>query len=180
MDIKAFSIKIDKAEAAKLAESRGKWLRRVLFGSKSIVEVRLHFVECRLITYEITHKPNFLEKFIFRKSQENKQRITMLADGTNGSVAWVDSMPGMVMMQNVAESQIQYVDKDDAHIVSKGQVVALKVVHRHIGGIPEIKLLSIDSVFRPYWIAFFDEVVEGRKVRYCPVAADGCGIHRAI
>lgn len=180
MDIKAFSIKIDKEAAAKLAESRGKWLRRVFFGGKTVTEVRLHFVECKLITYEITHRPNFLEKFIFRKSQEKKQRITMLADGTNGSVAWVDSLPGMVMMSNVAESQVQYVTKDDEYIVSKGRAVALKVVHRHIGGIPEIRMLSIDSVFRPYWIAFFDEVIEGRKVRYCPVAADGCGIHRTI
>ncbi|WP_094605357.1 hypothetical protein SPSIL_002370 [Sporomusa silvacetica DSM 10669] len=180
MDIKAFSIKIDKEEATKLAESRGKWLRRLLCGGKTISEVRLHFVECKLITYEITHRPNFLEKFIFRKSQEKKQKITMLADGTNGSVAWVDSMPGMVMLDNVAESQVQYVEKDDEYIINKGRGIALKVVHRHAGGIPEIKMLSIDSVFRPYWIAFFDEVIEGKKVHYCPVAADGCGMHRTI
>lgn len=180
MDIKTFSIKIDKQEAAKLAESRDKWLRKIFFGGKSLSEVRLHFVECKLITYEVAHHPNFLEKMIFRKSQKKTQKITMLADGTTGSVAWVDSMPGMVTRDNVTEDQVQYADKDDEYIVRKGQSVALKVVHRHVGGIPEIKMITIDSVFRPYWIAFFGEIIEGNKVHYCPIPADGCGTHRAI
>jgi hypothetical protein len=180
MDIKTFSIKMDKKEAMKLAESRGKWLKKFFFDSKAISEVRLHFVEYKLITYEITHHSNFIEKLIFRKAQEKKQKITMLADGTSGSVAWVDTMPGMVMMDNIAEEQVQYADKDDEYIINKGRSVALKVVHRHVGGIPEIKILNIDSVFRPYWIAFFGEVIEGNKVYYYPVAADGCGIHRTI
>lgn len=180
MDIKAFSIKMAREEAAKVAESRRKWLPGFFFGGRQLSEVRLHFVECKLITYEIIYTPACWEKLLFRRSQEKRQKMTVLADGTNGSVAWVDTLPPVVVLDNVAEDQVQYGERDDAHIVSKGQVLALKVVHKHVGGIPEIKVLAIDSVFRPYWIAFFGHVTAGKKVYYFPIAADGCGVHRTV
>ncbi|WP_371371707.1 hypothetical protein [Sporomusa aerivorans] len=180
MDIRAFPIRIEKEEAGKMAEERGRFLRKIFCRGKSLSEIRLHFIECKLITYEITHKPNILDKLFARKTGNSKQKITMLADGSNSSVAWVDTMPDVVTLADVHEDQIQYSDKDEKTLVNRGRSVALKVVHRHVGGIPEIRTVLVESVFRPYWVAFFGEVADGKKVYYSPIAADGCKINKTI
>ncbi|HWR07147.1 hypothetical protein [Sporomusa sp.] len=180
MDIRAFPIRIEKEEAGRMAKSQGNLLRKIFCRGKSLSEIRLHFIECKLITYEVTHKPNLLDKLFARKPGVKKQLITMLADGSNNSVAWVDTMPGVVSMTDVSEDQVQYTDKDEAYLIKKGRSVALKVVHRHAGGIPEIEQVTVESVFRPYWIAFFGEVIEGKKVHYSPIAADGCNVHKTF
>ncbi|HEY3426377.1 MAG TPA: hypothetical protein VGL27_16390 [Negativicutes bacterium] len=180
MDITAFRIKTGKEEAAKLAQTQGGFLAKLLCAGKSLSEIRLHFIECKLITYEITYTPGWLEKIIFRKAAVKKQTITMLADGSNGSVSWVNSLPEVVTLQDVDESQVQYSIKNDNDVINKGMMLALKVVHRHVGGLPDIKMLKLEKVFRPYWVAFFGEVIIGNKVRYSPIAADGCGVHRTF
>jgi hypothetical protein len=180
MDIRAFPVCLEKEEAEKIAESQGRWLRKIFCRGKSLSEIRLHFVECKLITYEITHKPTILEKLFSRKAGVSKQTITMLADGSNSSVAWVDTMPDVVTLENVHEDQVQYSEKDDKFLINRGRSAALKIVHRNIGGIPEIREIQVASIFRPYWITFFGEVAEGKKVYYSPIAADGYKIHKTI
>ncbi len=180
MDIKVFPISIEKEAAGLMAEARGKWLRKLFCRGKALSEIRLHFIECKLITYEISHRPNLLDRLFSRRAGGSKQTITMLADGSNSSVAWVDTMPSVVTLENVQEEQLQYSARDEQFLINKGRSVALKVVHRHVGGIPEIRELKVESVFRPYWIAFFGEVIEGKKVHYTPIAADGCKIQKTF
>lgn len=180
MDIRTFPIRIEKEEAGQMAEARGRLLRKIFCRGKSLSEVRLHFIECKLITYEITHKPNILDKLFARKIKSSKQTITMLADGSNSSVAWVETMPDIVTVEGVQDEQIQYSDRDEKTLINRGRSVALKVVHRHVGGIPEIREIMVESVFRPYWVAFFGEVAEGKKVYYSPIAADGCKMQKTI
>ncbi len=180
MNIRAFPICIAKEEAGKMAEAQGYWLRKIFCPGKSLSEVRLHFIECKLITYEVTYQPNLLDKLFARKEKARKQAITMLADGSCSSVAWADTVPGIVTLENVHEDQIQYADKDDKFLIDKGRSAALKVIHRHVGGIPEIREIKVESIFRPYWIAFFGEVIEGQKVHYTPIAADGYMIQKTI
>jgi hypothetical protein len=35
-------------------------------------------------------------------------------------------------------------------------------------------------VYRPYYVAFYGKVVQGERVRYLPIAADGCRVHRTF
>ncbi|MTK13313.1 MAG: hypothetical protein F8N39_14880 [Clostridiaceae bacterium] len=180
MNIKSFPIKIDEEEAEFKARAKGGALWRAIFNGKNLSEIRKHFVEFKLITFEVIHRPNFIEKLVFGKSEVKKQTITMLANGSTGSVSWVESMPDIVELKDIDENTIQLSDKDDEYLTRRGRKIAIKVIHRHVGGIPEIKVLKIESVFRPYWLAFYGDMVEGNKVRYMPIAADGCGSHRSI
>ena len=43
-----------------------------------------------------------------------------------------------------------------------------------------MEVISIESIFRPYWVALYGNVRAGKKVRYIPIAADGCGTHRSF
>lgn len=106
----------------------------------------------------------------------------MLANRATGSVSWVDSMPEMLTLKDVDENEVQISDKDNDYLTRIGTKIALKVVHRHVGGIPENNLLKVENVYRAYWIAFYGDMIEGNKVkvRYMHIAADGCGSHRSI
>lgn len=179
MDIKSFSIKISKAEAEKIAETKGGILWRAVFSRSKLSEVRQHFIEFKLITFVAIHKPTPFEKIVSKKTEIKKQTITLLANGSTGSVSWVDSMPEIILLSNIDSNIVQSSDRDNEYLISRGRRVATKVMHRHIGGVPELEVLKIESVFRPYWIAFYGDAIEGKKVRYKPIAADGCGSYRS-
>jgi len=104
----------------------------------------------------------------------------MLANGSTGSVAWVENMPDIVTLQDVDETCVQLSDKSDNDLIRRGRKIALKVIHRFAGGIPELEVVRIETVFRPYWVAFYGDVAEGKKVRYKPIPADACDSYRSF
>lgn len=179
MDIKSFSIKINKDEAEKIAQTKGGLLWRAVFSNNKLKEIRQHFIEFKLITFEAIHKPTPFDKLVSKKTEIKKQTITLLANGSTGSVSWVDSMPDIILLKNIDSNIVQLSDRDNEYLISRGRRLATKVMHRHIGGVPELEVLKIESVFRPYWIALYGDVIEGKKIRYKPIAADGCGSYRS-
>lgn len=34
--------------------------------------------------------------------------------------------------------------------------MAMRLTHRFMGGIPEIEIVKIESIFRPYWVVFLE------------------------
>lgn len=178
MDIQSFQIKIDKKEAESMASDKGGVLWNTVFSGKNLTQMKRHFIEFKLMTFEATYQPTWIERYLKHKTETRKQLITMLANGSTGSVAWVDSLPEIVTMYNVDDEDIQLSDQDDNRMISRGKKIATQVIHRHVGGVPSLELVEIESVFRPYWIAFYGEVVQGNKVRYKPISADGCGTFR--
>ncbi|MGO0916367.1 hypothetical protein ACTPEM_24885, partial [Clostridioides difficile] len=47
----------------------------------------------------------------------------------------------------------------------------VQVKDRFMGGIPEIEIVKIESIFRPYWVVFFGKVELNRRVSYLPIEA---------
>lgn len=180
MDIRLFAIKVNKDQAEKIAQAKGGLLWRTVFSRNKLSEISQHYIEFKLITYKAIFRTNFIQRLIFRKIKDRNQTITMLANGSTGTAAWVDSMPEIDTLKAVDEKSVQLSDKDDEYLIRKGRKVALRVMHRFIGGIPELEVLRIESVFRPYWVAYYGEMIEGNKVRYIPIPADGCGSHRSF
>ena len=180
MDIKCFSTKMDKSEAEQIAMAKGGFFWRMVFKGMQLSEVRQHFIEFKLITFEVIHKPTIIHRLFFRQTETKRQTIRMLANGSSGSVAWVESSPEIFTLNNVDENTVQKSDKDIEYLTTQGRKVALRVVHRFRGGIPELEVISIESIFRPYWVALYGNVGAGKKVRYIPIAADGCGTHRSF
>ncbi|MBN7772955.1 hypothetical protein [Clostridium aminobutyricum] len=178
MDIRSFQIKIDKKEAEHMALDKGGFLWNAVFSDRNLTKMKRHFIEFKLMTFEATYQPTWIERYFKHKTGTRKQLITMLANGSTGSVAWVDSLPEVVTIEDVEDDDIQLSDQEEDLLIKRGKKIATQVIHRHIGGVPNLELMEIESVFRPYWIAFYGEVIVGNKVRYKPIAADGCGTFR--
>ncbi|HVI41989.1 MAG TPA: hypothetical protein VM577_15160 [Anaerovoracaceae bacterium] len=179
MDIRSFPIKTGKDEAENIARGKGGLLWNTVFSGMNLTQIKRHFIEFKLITFEATYRPSLIARLFSRKTETKKQTITMLANGSTGSVSWVDSMPDIVTIKDVDDLDVQLSDREDDDLCKRGKKIATQVIHRHVGGVPELELIKIESVFRPYWIAFYGDVVEGNKVRYKPIAADGCGSFRS-
>ncbi len=180
MDIRLFEIKVSREEAAERARRKGSLVWKAVFAKARLSEIRQHFIEFKLLTFEVLHRPSLLERWFFHRTETKKQTVTVLGDGSTGAVAWVESLPRIVELSGVDENIVQWADQRDDRLANRARALALKVVHRHVGGVPEINLLRVESIFRPYWIAFYGEVIEGRKVRYLPIPADGAGSHRSF
>lgn len=180
MNIKAFPIKVTKDEAERIAQKKGGLLWRIIFSGKDIGEIRQHFIEFKLITFEAVYRPGIFERTVLKKTAERRQKIVMLANGSSGSAAWVQDLPEVVSLEKVDKNNIQLSDREDEYLVGKCRKVALRVMHRFVGGIPELEVKSIESVYRPYWIALYGQVVNGSKVRYMPIPADGCSSQRSF
>lgn len=180
MDIKSFPIITTKEEAEAVADKKGTFIGRMLLFGRKAKDIRLHYVEYKLITYEIIHAPGLIERAISGKREAKKQRITMIANGSTGGVSWAETLPEILAVKDVNEDIIQLSDKLEDDLIRRGKKIAMRVIHRHVGSIPELKVLSVESIFRPYWVAFYGDVVEGSRVRYLPIVADGCGSHRTF
>lgn len=175
MDISVFKIKVGKEEAIKKA----KGLRSVIMGvsNKEISDVRLHYIEVKFVTCKLTHKPNFIEKYVFKDTKIRKQKILMMADGSTCETAVVDSKPEIVSVKNVDEKSIQYSSYSDDIIINSCKKVASRVVRRNLGNLAEVDFEKIESYYRPYWLILYGE--EDRP-KCIPVCADDCGTYRSF
>jgi hypothetical protein len=180
MNINSFPLITTKEEAMAIADRKGTFIGRMFLMGKRTKEIRLHYVENKLITYEITHYPILIEKLVFKKHETKTQKIAMIANGSTGGVAWAETLPEIVAVKDVDEDMVQLSDKQDDDLIRRGKKTAMRIIHRHIGSIPELKVLSVESIFRPFWVAFYGDVVQGAKVSYLPIVADGCGSHRTF
>lgn len=176
MDINVFKSKVNKEEAIKMA--RGLRSTFMVLSNKKVTNVRIHYIEVKFVTCNLTYKPNFLEKYIFKDTKIKKQKILMLADGTTCEAAIVDSKPDIVSVKNVDENSVQFSTYSDESMINNCQKVASRVVRRNLGSLVQVDFAKIESCYRPYWLILYGEEVEGKKVKYIPVCADGCGSYR--
>ena len=178
MNINALPIKVTKEEAIDIAKKgRGSFLSRLILMNKDIHEVRLHYIEFKLVTVEVKY-----DKSGFRKSNKDNKinTIKILVNGSTGAGSLVQDIPKATIVKNINEDIIQYSDKDESRIRGKANKMAMRMSHRFMGGVPDIKIINIESLFRPYWIVFFGEVKENHRVSYLPVEADGFVINRGF
>lgn len=176
MEISSLPIKLTKEEAIDVGKKgRGSFLTRLLVKNKKVHEVRLHYIEFKLVTLEVRY-----DKFGFRKKCDKVHKLNILINGSTGSGSIVQDMPKTIKVKNLDENIVQYCDQDEQKIKSKANKMAMRITHRFMGGAPDTKIIKIESFFRPYWILFFGEVKENTRVSYLPVEADGFIINRVV
>lgn len=176
MEISSLPIKLTKEEAIDVGKKgRGSFLTRLLVKNKKVHEVRLHYIEFKLVTLEVRY-----DKFGFRKKCDKVHKLNILINGSTGSRSIVQDMPKTIKVKNLDENIVQYCDQDEQKIKSKANKMAMRITHRFMGGTPDTKIIKIESFFRPYWILFFGEVKENTRVSYLPVEADGFIINRVV
>lgn len=181
MEIHAVKKTMSEAEAMKVAEKRGNWLGRLLLGKKKIT-LKLMYLESREITFDMTYVDSPLLKLMKRKSPQTpaKQKILMLAEGTRGNPAYLDSPVRTQVLQIDDESMIQKTEIPEEKLIDEARRLARRMVKRQVGRDVLLDVLSVRSIYRPYYIAFYGDLVENTKVRYIAIPADGNVIERTF
>lgn len=167
-------------EAMEVAEKRGNFLGRLLLGKKKIT-LKLMYIESKEITFEMTYMDTFLRKiFTQQEALPHKQKILMLAEGTRGTPAYLEEPIKTQAMQILDSTQVQPTEIPQEKLIENAKRLAGRMVKRQIGSYVTLDVLQLRSIYRPYYIAFYGELVENTKVRYIAIPADGNVIERTF
>jgi hypothetical protein len=180
LKLNSFAIKISEEEAIKLAEQRIGLIGRLLTSRKAPSEMRTIFIENKLITYEITAVPGLITVLFRKNAASRKSKIRIIANGSTSGVAYYDDSGLEIVEMEVSGEQVQMSDYSEAALVTRGNVLARRILRRRVGGNVTLEPLEIRSVFRPYYVAFYGALTEGSKVRYLPIPADGCLVRKTF
>lgn len=181
MQIDCFPIKKSVEEAKREASRRGLVARLLsLRGRGEDIVMKTIYVENRLITFDIAMPPSFLAKFFSGSVQPRKSTIQMIANGSTCGVSYYDRRGVEIVRREVDDEAVQLSDYGDGQLITRGNALARRILRRRVGGRMLLEVAAIRSVFRPFHVAFFGEPIEGKKVYYIPIAADGCEVRRTF
>lgn len=177
--IKALPVVMSKEEALRIAGGKKNPLIKAYAGKKDI-NLRLMYLENRYCIYEMTyHNSPLLKLFQKDSSEEDKQKIRVVVDATTRTASYT-SDPIRTEDIEIDDLSIQGSYYTDQQLEDCGAIMAKRMVKRRIGKNISIRTLSMEKVYRPFYIAIYGEMVEGTKVRYLPIAADGNEINTTI
>ncbi len=182
MKIRAFAEKLSLEEAQKKASRGNGFFGRLFLGKDVAVHMKTIYIENKIITYRVSSAPNWISRIV-RRSESGRHSdflIQMIANGSTCGVSYYDPQGVEITDMEVDEEQIQLSDFSDSALAVRGNALARRILKRRIGGHITLEVESIESVFRPYHVAFYGELREGAKVRYIPFPADGCTVKRTF
>lgn len=178
--VRTFPLVLSREEALARAEGKGNWIGKLLLRGTDLHELRSHFVEYALLEYEALHSPNVIARRLFGDGQRKRQLCRVIANGTTGAAAWAEELPEGLVDVTVDEGQVQPATVSPEEMESRGRRLVFRVLRRRVGGYPEINLVGRRIVHRPFYVALYGVPVEGTRIRYLPIAADGWGTNRAF
>ncbi|MEG1825472.1 MAG: hypothetical protein RR501_11945 [Cloacibacillus sp.] len=167
-------------EAEKEARCKG-FLGR-LFARKKPDEIVMKtiYIENRLITFEMVKEASVIDRLLKRAPSSKTSRIRMIANGSTCGVSYYDDRGIQTGELEVPEEALQRSDYSDDALSLRGNALARRILRRRVGGNMRLEVSSIESIYRPYHIAFFGAPEEGKKVFYLPIAADDCTVKRTF
>jgi hypothetical protein len=171
---------MSEESAWKISEKNVNLLTRFWLGKDPAIELRRVFIENRLITFTITRGPSLLDRIFRKNPAPGKSRIRVIANGSTCGVSYYDGAGLEIVEMEVDEDEVQPSDFPDDALVTRGNALARRILRRRVGGNIFLDVENIESIYRPYYVAFYGKVAEGVKVRYLPIAADGCRVHRTF
>ena len=129
----------------------------------------------------MTYMDTFLRKiFTQKESLPRKQKILMLAEGTRGTPAYLEKPIKTQSLQITDPAQVQTTEIPQDKLIENAKRLAGRMIRRQIGSYVTLEVLQLRSIYRPYYIAFYGELVENTKVRYIAIPADGNIIERTF
>jgi len=178
MKINCFPKTMSEEQAMKIAKGGGNILGKTLYSNKK-VNIKLMYLENKYIEYEMTYKTNLIDKIIKKDEKIRKQKIRAIVEGTRCTASYV---PDEIKLEtkDIPDENIQFTEFAEDKLISKGKDACRRMVRRQIGSYITMEVEKMESVYRPYYIAFYGDLVEGTKVRYLPIPADGNEVKRTI
>ena len=181
MEIFSFPVLMSDHEARRIAEQKGGLLGDIIFRNRPMSVLRLHYIEYKLYKLEATYGNTALSKLFDRGGKKaRRMEILILGNGTSGRAVIVDSHPKIITLEDIDEELIQETGYSGSALEANAKKLAMRVMHRLAGGIPYIEVMEEKSIFRPFWVAYYGELITGNKVRYLTIPADGCSSYRSF
>lgn len=180
MMIRHFAIKKSVEEARKEAGRKGLIARLFGMGRNEPIVMRTIYIENRLITFEIETKPPLAARLLGKGGAPKKTKMEMIVNGSTRGVSYYDRRGVEITESDVDEEFVQPSDYPDSELIPRANALARRILRRRVGGNISLEPVDIQSVYRPYHVAFFGEPEEGKKVYYIPIAADGCSVKRTF
>lgn len=167
-------------EAIRKARGGGNALGRAMYGNKSIT-LKLMYLESREVILQLNYQPAPLLRWLhIQPKGPESQRIRMVVEGTRCTGSYAEDPIETETVEVEDEGCVQNTEFPDEKIIAAAKRPALRMVRRQIGRVATADVVSMRSVYRPYYIAFYGELKMGERVRYLPIAADGFRVDRTI
>lgn len=167
-------------EALSKARGGGNMLGKAMYGKKDIT-LKLMYLESREVILQLNYRPAPLLRMLGIKPKgPESQKIRMIVEGTRCTGSYVEDPIATEVVEVPDEGCVQNTEYSDENILQAAKRPALRMVRRQIGRVATAELVSMRSIYRPYYIAFYGELKMGERVRYLPIAADGFRVDRTI
>lgn len=155
MIVEALEVKKDKKQAMKIINNKIPLMSKVVQLNKRIKNIKLQYVEYKVINYEIVHKLNLKER-IFNKSNTKIDNITMLINTSTGYTFNINNIPNTVKI-NIDQINLRESNIDESKIINSIKDELMKDLDKKISYVQDIKLIDIKSIYRPFWVGFYDD-----------------------
>ena len=176
--INALPIVMSEDEAMKIASGYKNPIVKAMAAKKKI-NMRVMYLENRYYIYEMTYQKSFFERALKKEKEEIKQKIRIVVEATTCSASYT-SDPIETHEIEVDELSLQPTYYDDQRLEDCGIRMAKRMVRRRVGKQIAMETLSMEKIYRPYYIAIYGDMVEGTKARYLPIAADGFEVNTTL
>ncbi len=180
MEIMALPKLMTVETAMEIAEKRGNFLGRLVLKEKKIT-LKLMYLESKEIIYNMTYQPlPLMKKSRLSTGGPQVQKIRIMVEGTRCTPAFLDEPLKTVRVRIDEEDQLQNTPFPDQKLIEEGKYLARRMVRRQSGRNVCMEAESVHSVYRPYYVAFYGDIVQGTRVQYLPIPADGNEIRRTF
>lgn len=178
MEILAIPKVMTEKEAVEIARNGGNFVGKILFAKKDI-KLKLMYLESKEIIYRIVFEDSKIKSLLGKKREKQYgQKVRILVEGTRCTPAFLEENLKLENIEIKDKNLIQKTEFTNEKIINEGKFMARRMIRRQIGKTVLLEVENIRSIYRPYYIAFYGEMVEGTKVRYLPIPADGNQIRR--
>lgn len=150
---------------------------QLLVRGKQVSRVELRYVEYFVMKYQMIHRKGFS---LFRRNSTEVGRFTtqtvyILGNGSTGSTSYMEVLPEMVTEDVTA--RLQKADYPVDRMKLSARITLIKLFRRHMGGrMPDFQMLEATSLYRPFYLIYYD-FPRGDGKQLCSVrAADGYSV----
>ena len=152
---------------------RRNWLA-MLFSRKKVTSVDLRYFPYYRLKFDVEVAK---KRHLFSAKENFPMDLEVIVSGTAGQGAIIKSFPALKAIE-CDEEKLCDPTMTDAEIRIKGHRVIRDFIARRAKTTPDINKMESEIFYRPYWLTFYGERVEGQKLYYVPLPADGYNISR--
>lgn len=171
MSILASPLAMLKSEASALARKKGGILGRIIV-RQDLHELELHYFPFFKVLLAVNIAGR---KLPFLPKKTAKTSVHILVSGTTGSASVIQEFPALEPICAEACNLVEVLVSEEK-ILEHATKCVNKYVIRSTRTLPAVKDSQIDLFYRPYWVAYYGQKVEGQKIHYLPIQADGFNV----